>query len=59
MLVTDSLSYTPITRIEELSVAVQNMMDDGMFLLFANERSGHAIFDEFKKLSMPIPVPDY
>ncbi len=59
MLVTDSLSYTPVTRIEELSVAIQNMMDDGMFLLFVNERSGHAIFDEFKKLSMPIPVQGY
>lgn len=58
MLVTDSLSYTPITKIEELGVAVENLMDEGMFLLFLNGRSGHAIFDDFKKLTMPIPVPD-
>ena len=58
MLVTDSLSYVPITKVEELSVAVENLMDEGMFLLFLNERQAHAIFDDFKKLSMPIPVSD-
>ena len=58
MLVTDSLSYMPLTKMEDLSVGVQNLMDEGMFLLFLNDRSGYAIFDEFKKLSMPIPVSD-
>jgi hypothetical protein len=58
MLVTDSLSYVAITRIEELGVAVQNLMDEGMFLLFVNGRSGYALFDDFKKLVMPIPVQD-
>jgi hypothetical protein len=58
MLVTDSLSYVPMTKTEELSVALENLMDEGMFLLFLNERSGYALFDEFKKLTMPIQVPD-
>jgi hypothetical protein len=58
MLVTDSLSYTPLTKVEELSVGIQNLMDEGMFLLFLNHRSGYAIFDEFQKLTMPIPVLD-
>jgi hypothetical protein len=58
MPVTDSLSYAPITKIEELGVAVENLLDEGMFLLFMNERSAHALFDEFKKLSMPIPISD-
>ncbi|HEX2014922.1 MAG TPA: hypothetical protein VLA68_06815 [Nitrososphaera sp.] len=58
MLVTDSLSYVPITKIDELGVAVENLMDEGMFLLFLNGRSGHALFDDFKKLAMPIPVQD-
>jgi hypothetical protein len=58
MLVTDSMSYGPITKIEELGVAVQNLMDDGMFLLFLNGRSGYAIFDEYAKLTKPIAVND-
>lgn len=58
MLVTDSLSYVPMTKTEELSVALENLMDEGLFLLFLNERSGYAVFDEFKKLTAPIPVPD-
>jgi len=58
MLVTDSQSYVSVTKVEELSVSLQNLMDEGMFLLFLNERSGYALFDEFVKLTMPIPVPD-
>jgi len=58
MLVTDSLSYLPIVKMEELSVAFENLMDEGLFLLFLNERSAYALFDEFKKLTAPIPVPD-
>lgn len=58
MLVTDSLSYVSVTKVDELSVTLQNLMDEGMFLLFLNDRSGYALFDEFPKLTMPIPVPD-
>ncbi len=58
VLVTDSLSYTPMIKVEELSVAIQNLMDEGMFLLFMNDRCGFAIFDDFKNLTMPIPVSD-
>ena len=58
MLVTDSLSYVSVTKVDELSVTLQNLMDEGMFLLFLNDRSGYALFDEFPKLTMPIQVPD-
>lgn len=58
MLVTDSLSYVPMTKVEDLSVALESLMDEGLFLLFLNERLGYALFDEFKKLTAPIPVLD-
>lgn len=58
MLVTDSMSYLPITKIEEVGIAVENLMDEGMFLLFLNGRSGYAIFDAYPKLTMPIAVTD-
>ena len=58
MLVTDSLSYTPVIKVEELSVAIQNLMDQGLFLLFMNDRNGYALFDIFEKLTMPIPIYD-
>jgi hypothetical protein len=58
MLVTDSVSYLPMTKVDELSVALENLMDEGMFLLFLNDRSGYAVFDEFKKMTAPIPVSD-
>lgn len=58
MLVTDSLSYTPMTKLEDLSVALENLMDEGLFVLFLNERLGYALFDEFKNLTAPIPVSD-
>jgi len=58
MLVTDSLSYQLILKMEELGVAIESLMNDGMFLLFLNGRSGYALFDEFGKLTLPISVPD-
>ena len=58
MLVTDSLSYLPMVKIEELSVALENLMDEGLFVLFLNERLGYALFDEFNKLTAPITVSD-
>jgi hypothetical protein len=39
-------------------VAVENLMEEGIFLPFMNERSAHVLFDEFKKLSMPISISD-
>jgi hypothetical protein len=48
----------PIVKTEELSVAFESLMDEGLFLLFLNERFAYALFDEFQKLTMPIPVPD-
>lgn len=58
MLVTDSLSYVSMTKTEELSVALENLMDEGMYVLFLNGRSGYALFDEFRKMTAPIPVQD-
>jgi hypothetical protein len=58
MLVTDSMSYIPITKLEEVGVAIENLMDQGMFLLFLNGRSGYAIFDNYAKLTLPIAVTD-
>lgn len=57
MLVTDSLSYPYTMKMEEIGVALENLMGEGMYLLFVNGRGAHAIFDEFKQLSMPMPVP--
>lgn len=56
MLVTDSLSYLPMTKMEDVSVVLENLMGEGMFLLFLNGRSAHALFDDFKQLTAPIPV---
>lgn len=56
MLVTDSLSYFPMTKLEDVSVALENLMGEGMYLLFLNGRSAHALFDDFKQLTAPIPV---
>ncbi len=58
MLVTDSLSYLPIIKTEELGVTIENLMEEGMFVLFLNDRSGYALFEDFEKLTMPIPVQD-
>jgi hypothetical protein len=58
MLVTDSLSYIPIIKTEELSVIIENMMKDGLYVLFLNHRFAYALFDHFEKLTKPIPVQD-
>ena len=39
MLVTDSLSYFHILKKEEISVAVENMIREGLFVLFLTHRS--------------------
>ncbi len=58
MLVTDSLSYTPIVKNQEISVAVEDMMREGLFLLFLNDRSAYAFFDNFESMRKPIPLYD-
>ena len=56
MVVTDSLSYLPIINKDEMSVAIENMMDDGLKLLFLNHRLSYAFFERFSDLHKPIPV---
>jgi hypothetical protein len=58
MLVTDSLSYIPIIKIEELSVTIENMMKDRLYVLFLNDRLAYALFDQFENLTKPIPIQD-
>ena len=58
MLVTDSLSYIPIIKTEELSVIIENMMKDGLYVLFLNHRFAYALFDHFENLTKPISVQD-
>lgn len=58
MLVTDSLSYAPITKVDEISVALENLMGEGLYLLFLNKRFAYALFDDFMKLTAPIPLSD-
>jgi hypothetical protein len=58
MLVTDSLSYFYIIKNQEISVAIENMMRDGLFILFLNHRFAYALFDKFENMTKPIPVYD-
>ena len=58
MLVTDSLSYCHFIKNEEIGVAIENMMRDGLFILFLNHRFAYALFDKYENLTKPIPIPD-
>jgi hypothetical protein len=58
MVVTDSLSYIPIIKTEELGVTIENMMKDGLYVLFLNHRFAYALFDQYENLTQPIPVQD-
>jgi hypothetical protein len=58
MVVTDSLSYIPIIKNEELNVTIENMMKDGLYVLFLNHRFAYALFDQFENLTKPIPLED-
>jgi hypothetical protein len=58
MLVTDALSYFYIVKNEEISVAIEKMMRDGLFILFLNHRFTYALFDKFENMSKPIPIYD-
>jgi hypothetical protein len=58
MLVTDSLSYTSIIKNEQISVEIENMMRDGLFVLFLNHRFAFALFDKYENMTKPIPLSD-
>jgi hypothetical protein len=58
MLVTDSLSYFHTINNQEISVAIENLMRDGLFILFLNHRFAYALFDKFENMTKPIPVYD-
>ena len=51
MLVTDSLSYFHIIKNQEISVAIENMMRDGLFILFLNHKFAYALFDKFENMT--------
>lgn len=57
LLVTDSLSYTSITTKEEISVTVESLMEEGLYLLFMNERADYAFFEKYEDITVkPITV---
>ncbi len=56
MLVTDSLSYFHIIRDQEISVAIEDMMRHGLFILFLNHQFAYAFFDRFENMTKPIPI---
>jgi hypothetical protein len=58
MVVTDSLSYIPIIKTEELNVTIENIMKDGVYVLFLNHRFAYALFDQFENFTKPILVKD-
>ena len=58
MLATDSLSYFSFIKNEEISVAIENMMEEGLFILFLNQRFAYALFDKYENMTKPIPVYD-
>ena len=58
MLVTDSLSYPYIINSQEINVAIEDMMRDGLFILFLNHHFAYALFDKFENLTKPIAVYD-
>ena len=56
MLVTDSLSYFYMIKDQEISVAIEDMMREGLFVLFLNHRFAYAFFDKFENMTKPIPA---
>ena len=56
MLITDSLSYLPIINRDDVSVAIENMMKDGLNVLFLNHRFSYAFFERFGDMTKPILV---
>lgn len=47
VLVTDSLSYLSIITKEEINVTVENLMGEGLHLLFMNEKTDYAFFEKY------------
>jgi hypothetical protein len=47
VLVTDSLSYLSIITKEEISVTVENLMGEGLHMLFMNEKTDYAFFEKY------------
>ncbi len=58
MLVTDSLSYFHIIRNQEINVAIEDLMREGLFILFLNHKHAYAFFDTFENMTKPIPIPE-
>ncbi len=58
VLVTDSLSYFHILKNQEISVAIEDLMREGLFVLFLNHRFAYALFDKFENMTKPIPAYD-
>ena len=56
MLVTDSLSYFYMLKDQEINVAIEDMMREGLFVLFLNHRFAYAFFDKFDNMTKPIPA---
>jgi hypothetical protein len=56
MLVTDSLSYLSITKSEEINVAIESMMEEGLYLLYMNQRFSYGLFDKFADMTSSIPI---
>jgi hypothetical protein len=57
ILVTDSLSYLSITSKEEVGVTVENLMEEGLHLLFMNEKYDYAFFEKYDDIiERPITV---
>ncbi|MGH9975916.1 MAG: hypothetical protein ACRD8Z_08795 [Nitrososphaeraceae archaeon] len=58
ILVTDSLSYLSATTKEEINVTLENLMEEGMHLLFINEKSDYAFFEKYGDI-MEKPITVY
>jgi hypothetical protein len=58
VIVTDSLSYFHIIKNQEIGVAIENMMREGLFILFLNHHFAYALFDKFENMTKPIGVYD-
>ena len=58
ILVTDSLSYLSIITKEEIGVTVENLMGEGLHLLFMNEKSDYAFFEKYDDI-MEKPITVY
>jgi hypothetical protein len=57
VLVTDSLSYLSITLKEEIGVTIENLMEEGLYMLFLNDKFDYAFFEKYDDMiENPITV---